>query len=105
MNKWARSIQTLYRAWERTGEQPQPLRDRPTLELEDQYYLAAYQVIARERPQAFGGVPGITLASIERYLRFWPDDDPTMFAEIMLCIDDEWRGPEIEKQRQERAKK
>ena len=37
-----------------------------------------------------GGVQGIPLSAIERYLRFWPEHDPIYFAEVIMRIDDLW---------------
>ena len=59
--------------------------------------MAGWQVCARERPPAFSGVSGITLESIERYLSFWPAADPVLFAEVLIRVDDAFRGPINEK--------
>jgi hypothetical protein len=82
---------------------PQAFDGRPELEEQDEDLLRAYRVISRERPQSMGGIPGITLASIERYLRFWPEHDPVLFADTMIAIDEAWRGPENEKLRSKRS--
>jgi hypothetical protein len=75
---------------------PPALVNEPVLGADELNLLMAYRVIARERPSGYKYIAGITMASIERYLNFWPEYDPPLFAELMLMIDDEWRGPENE---------
>jgi len=81
-------------AWDRTGVEPDALTKQPEFDEDEANLLRAYRIIARERPSGFKLIAGITLGSIERYLHFWPEHDPVLFAELMLAIDDEWRGPE-----------
>jgi len=62
-------------------------------------------MISRERPQSFGGgVLGITLESIERYLTIWPQHDVELFVEVMLQIDDGFRHPINVKAERDRRK-